>query len=65
MAIKIIDENDNPPEFTEDSYIRKIKEDSTEGAIAVTLKADDRDIGLNGKVAYTITEGNEKGELMD
>ncbi|XP_028399799.1 protocadherin Fat 4-like isoform X2 [Dendronephthya gigantea] len=61
LSIKVLDENDNSPEFTEDIYTRKIQEDSAIGAIVVTMKAEDKDIGLNGKVFYTITEGNEKG----
>jgi hypothetical protein len=64
LTIKIIDENDNPPQFTENLYTRKIKEDSSNGAVVVTLKADDKDIGLNGKVSYIITAGNEKGALI-
>jgi hypothetical protein len=65
LLIKVVDENDNRPQFTEAVYTRKIKEDSPVGAVAVTLKAEDRDIGLNGKVSYTITQGNEKGELVN
>ena len=63
MSITIIDENDNPPQFTEDIYTRKIQEDSPVGAVAMTLKAEDKDIGLNGKVVYTITGGNVKGKF--
>lgn len=64
LSIKVMDENDNSPEFTEDIYTRKIQEDSAVGAIVVTIKAEDKDVGLNGKVIYTITAGNEKGNKL-
>lgn len=61
MLIKIVDENDNFPIFSENVYTRRILEDSAINAIVVTLKAEDQDVGLNGQVVYSISTGNEKG----
>lgn len=57
--MRIIDENDNAPEFPEEEYVTELREGpNTVGATIATVTAIDPDEGLNGTIRYAISKGN-------
>lgn len=59
MWVRIIDENDNAPEFPEEEYVTELREGpNTVGATIATVTAIDPDEGLNGTIRYAISKGN-------
>ncbi|CAK1578959.1 unnamed protein product [Parnassius mnemosyne] len=61
VHIKVLDENDNPPIFSQKVYKSTIAENLQLNPPAAILQvlAEDRDEGVNGKVEYTIEEQRE------
>ncbi|XP_075331797.1 cadherin-23 isoform X2 [Odontesthes bonariensis] len=59
IYVRIVDENDNAPEFPEEEYVTVLSEGpETVGATIATVTAIDPDEGLNGTLRYAIAEGN-------
>lgn len=59
IYVRIVDENDNAPEFPEEEYVTVLSEGpETVGATIATVTAIDPDEGLNGTLRYAITSGN-------
>lgn len=58
LTINVLDENDNPPEFTQTLYEANIPENSLSGALVETVIAQDADSGSNAQVIYAIVNGN-------
>uniref|UniRef100_A0A3Q1GPI1 Cadherin-related 23 n=1 Tax=Acanthochromis polyacanthus TaxID=80966 RepID=A0A3Q1GPI1_9TELE len=59
IYVRILDENDNAPEFPEEEYITDLSEGpETVGATIATVTAIDPDEGLNGTLRYAIAHGN-------
>ncbi|XP_016520287.1 cadherin-23 [Poecilia formosa] len=59
VYIRIVDENDNAPEFPEEEYVTVLSEGpDTVGATIATVTAIDPDEGLNGTLRYAIVRGN-------
>uniref|UniRef100_A0AAV2JL38 Cadherin domain-containing protein n=1 Tax=Knipowitschia caucasica TaxID=637954 RepID=A0AAV2JL38_KNICA len=59
IYVRIIDENDNAPEFPEEEYETVLSEGpETVGATIATVTAIDPDEGLNGTLRYAIANGN-------
>ncbi|XP_045556594.1 cadherin-23 [Salmo salar] len=59
IYVRIVDENDNAPEFPEEEYVTVLSEGpDTLGATIATVTAIDPDEGLNGTLRYTIDHGN-------
>uniref|UniRef100_A0A8C8FMF7 Cadherin domain-containing protein n=1 Tax=Oncorhynchus tshawytscha TaxID=74940 RepID=A0A8C8FMF7_ONCTS len=59
IYVRIVDENDNAPEFPEEEYVTVLSEGpNTVGAIIATVTAIDPDEGLNGTLRYAIDHGN-------
>uniref|UniRef100_A0A8C2E0H1 Cadherin-related 23 n=1 Tax=Cyprinus carpio TaxID=7962 RepID=A0A8C2E0H1_CYPCA len=57
--VRIIDENDNAPEFPEEEYVTQLREGpNTVGAIIAKVTAIDPDEELNGTIRYAISKGN-------
>ena len=63
VVILIVDVNDNPPIFTQDVYTGSVKEGAMLLYSIVGVAATDADSGLNGRIVYTIEEGNF-GDLL-
>ncbi|XP_066141158.1 cadherin-related tumor suppressor isoform X1 [Euwallacea fornicatus] len=58
IAIKVLDENDNNPVFDPRQYSASIAENASIGAMVLRVSATDIDDGLNGKVRYSISNGD-------
>ncbi|XP_026165849.1 cadherin-23 [Mastacembelus armatus] len=59
IYVRIVDENDNAPEFPEEEYVTVLSEGpDTVGATIATVTAIDPDEGLNGTLRYAIAQGN-------
>ena len=56
LTITVLDDNDNAPVFSAPIYEQEVVENVATVSIAVT--ATDDDIGDNGKIEYSILEGN-------
>jgi hypothetical protein len=54
LTVRIRDENDNAPVFTDSAYFTKIVENNKPGAELLRVRATDRDIGANGNVTYYV-----------
>ena len=56
LTITILDENDNPPEFSKQSYEFSIVENRPEGSSVGSVSATDADLEENGVVTYSILQ---------
>ncbi|KAH3831082.1 hypothetical protein DPMN_104343 [Dreissena polymorpha] len=61
IQVKVMDHNDNPPEFTRTLYQAAVNEDAFEGTILMTLTTVDKD--LTSDPQYYITEGDPEGKF--
>lgn len=57
VLVTLTDVNDHAPEFRDSCYPLRVPE-NTDLSVIHTVLATDRDAGLNGKVRYSITDGN-------
>ncbi|XP_039976521.1 protocadherin alpha-3-like [Xiphias gladius] len=57
VIVDVSDVNDNPPVFTQDSYLVELKENSPFGTTVIHVNATDMDEGSNGEVVYSF--GND------
>ncbi|KAJ8730776.1 hypothetical protein PYW08_002189 [Mythimna loreyi] len=64
VYVNVIDLNDNAPIFDPMSFSNEILEDVPIGTSVVTISATDLDSGLNGKVTYSISSGDEGQDFM-
>ncbi|XP_072938698.1 cadherin-related tumor suppressor [Epargyreus clarus] len=63
VYINVIDLNDNAPIFDPMSFSNEILEDVPIGSPVVTISATDMDSGLNGKITYSITAGDDNHDF--
>ena len=63
IIVRILDENDNAPEFDEEVYSVVIKENNPVGAFVMKVQATDMDSGDNSRVRYSLAA--KAKELMD
>ncbi|XP_040169864.1 fat-like cadherin-related tumor suppressor homolog isoform X5 [Anopheles arabiensis] len=61
VNISVTDSNDNHPQFTQNSYSARIREDAQRGDRILQVRANDLDAEENGRVSYTI----ERGDRME
>ncbi|XP_045449394.1 cadherin-87A-like [Melitaea cinxia] len=63
VHIKVLDINDNPPIFTQKVYKSTISENLQLDPPAAILQvlAEDKDVGINGKVVYSVLQQSESG----
>ncbi|XP_059046362.1 cadherin-related tumor suppressor [Achroia grisella] len=64
VYVNVIDLNDNAPIFDPMSFSNEILEDVPIGSSVVTISATDMDSGLNGKLLYIITSGDDGHDFM-
>ncbi|XP_056328618.1 protocadherin Fat 1 [Danio aesculapii] len=60
LDVKILDANDNSPEFLQREYIVDISEDTAIGTDIIQLEAKDKDLGVNGMVRYSFLTETDK-----
>lgn len=58
VNVKVLDENDNEPQFDQLSYAFNVSEDASPNTEVGRVLAQDKDEGLSGEVVYSITMGN-------
>ncbi|XP_006128510.2 protocadherin Fat 1 isoform X2 [Pelodiscus sinensis] len=54
LDIKILDANDNRPEFLQDSYFVEVSENKELNSEIIQIEATDKDLGTNGEVKYSL-----------
>ncbi|KAB5579847.1 hypothetical protein PHYPO_G00199650 [Pangasianodon hypophthalmus] len=63
VTVKLTDVNDNPPHFTQSSWLFSVSELAAPGAEVGRISATDADLGENARLEYTILEG-ESGDTF-
>ncbi|XP_056011143.1 protocadherin Fat 1-like isoform X5 [Ostrea edulis] len=58
VTIRVLDENDHPPQFISDVMETNVFETSAIGTFVAQLTAIDQDKGQNAEIAYSIVSGN-------
>ena len=61
IKVHVIDENDNGPEFPLSEYKANMPANMTAGALLVHVSAQDKDIGKNAKLKYSIYDTRSSG----
>ncbi|KAM9740734.1 protocadherin gamma-C5-like [Menidia menidia] len=56
IVVKLLDVNDNPPVFSQASFIVYVKENNAPGKILCSVSASDLDSGENAKISYSILD---------
>ncbi|XP_028271337.1 protocadherin Fat 1a isoform X3 [Parambassis ranga] len=59
LDVKILDTNDNSPQFLQDSYLVEISESTPVGTDVIQVDSTDKDQGENGVVRYSILGGTD------
>lgn len=54
ITVNVGDQNDNDPHFELAKYLVNVAEDVPIGTSVVRIKATDEDLGLNGRLLYTL-----------
>ncbi|XP_030347222.1 protocadherin-23 [Strigops habroptila] len=52
VIVSVLDENDNPPVFTHESYFFEMEENPVPRGVVGTITAVDKDSGRNGQLSY-------------
>uniref|UniRef100_A0A8D2D8V5 Dachsous cadherin-related 2 n=1 Tax=Sciurus vulgaris TaxID=55149 RepID=A0A8D2D8V5_SCIVU len=60
VDIRVLDVNDNPPEFSNLKYHAHVKESTPLGSHITVVSASDCDVGSHAEIIYHIISGNEK-----
>ncbi|XP_060531934.1 cadherin-related tumor suppressor [Cylas formicarius] len=63
IAVRVLDENDNSPVFDPKQYSASIAENASIGASVLQVSATDVDDGLNGRVRYSISNGDDNRDF--
>lgn len=61
VIIKVLDINDNAPRFSSTAVVRQIEESIPPNTPVVTLTAQDKDSGMNGKIIFNISSQEPLG----
>ena len=63
VTVRVMDHNDEPPRFTEETYEASVNEDALPGTIIRMVTSIDRDLPPNNKVTYSIIKGDLLGQF--
>ncbi|XP_054709042.1 protein dachsous-like [Uloborus diversus] len=63
VSVKVLDANDNDPEFVEESFIFSVRENSKQGQHVGTVSARDRDLGNNASLRYSLMNTNDSFQI--
>ena len=56
FTVNVLDDNDNPPVFTDAPYTDTVAEDRTDGYVFFQVSATDSDIGTNSELEYSLLD---------
>ncbi|ESN99344.1 hypothetical protein HELRODRAFT_66604, partial [Helobdella robusta] len=59
--VTVVDVNNHPPQFTQYTYQSSINDDLPVQSSVLQVLATDGDLGENGRITYTIVDGNKEG----
>ena len=54
LSVTVLDSNDHFPKFSKDLYVGEVRENSRVGTFVLNVTANDKDIGTNGEVVYSL-----------
>ncbi|KAM9622277.1 protocadherin Fat 1 [Trichechus inunguis] len=60
LDIIVLDANDNPPEFLQESYFVEVNEDKEVNSEIIQVEATDNDLGPNGQLTYSVLTDTDK-----
>ncbi|XP_041282898.1 protocadherin gamma-A10-like, partial [Onychostruthus taczanowskii] len=60
----VLDANDNAPVFSQAEYTVRVPEDVPVGSVLVTVRATDKDEGLNGQVKYSLKKKKSSSQIF-
>ncbi|XP_035505640.2 protocadherin Fat 2 isoform X2 [Scophthalmus maximus] len=64
VEVTVMDENDNPPKFSDNVYRGSVVEDSSPGEVIVSMTTTDADVSLENRlVTCYITDGDPLGQF--
>uniref|UniRef100_A0A8C1VX50 Protocadherin-16 n=1 Tax=Cyprinus carpio TaxID=7962 RepID=A0A8C1VX50_CYPCA len=61
ISIKVLDVNDNPPVFSQESYQVVLPEQTSANSYVVSVSATDKDSGQNGRISYRLLSSPARG----
>lgn len=64
VIVRLLDENDNAPRFTQRHYETNVWESNSKGTFVMQVKAYDIDEGANSRVLYHIVDGNHDNAFL-
>ncbi|XP_014446258.1 protocadherin alpha-11-like [Tupaia chinensis] len=64
LFIRVLDVNDNDPEFDQSEYKVRLMENAAVGTFVIKLNATDRDEGVNGEVTYSLMSIKPNGSPL-
>lgn len=56
IKVRVVDENDHVPAFSEESYVMSIEENNPKDMFLLRLNATDRDAGANARIEYKLAD---------
>ncbi|XP_068446083.1 uncharacterized protein [Clinocottus analis] len=64
IHITVLDANDNAPVCSQPVYKAEVKENSPEGTVVTTVRANDADKGINGDVTFSIAHVTREAKQL-
>ena len=64
IHINVLDTNDNPPVFTQETYRVSVSENTEKGTFLIGVSAVDADKGSNAHIFYSITKNSDELDLF-
>ncbi|KAI4569891.1 hypothetical protein MJT46_007185 [Ovis ammon polii x Ovis aries] len=64
LFIRVLDVNDNDPEFEQSEYRVRLMENSAKETLVIQLNATDEDEGVNGEVTYSLMSIKPNGKPL-
>lgn len=64
VLVRLLDENDNVPQFTQLQYVAAVWEGNSKGTLVQRVQALDADREANGRVLYHIVDGNHDNAFV-
>ncbi|XP_069130868.1 protocadherin gamma-A10-like [Argopecten irradians] len=65
FEVKVLDENDHAPKFTQQLYLPEITENNQYGATLLQVSANDFDAGINSEIVYSLVPTNNDKFSID